>query len=131
MTGLRLFLAVLVMALIGALPVMAGDGPLPLIPKAKGERCVEDSNFMRRNHMELLKHHRDETMHKGVRTTKYSLSGCFNCHAVDGADGKPVTVDDEKHFCNACHTYAAVSPDCFQCHSSTPARETHDQKASR
>ncbi|MEO5374765.1 MAG: Hdr-like menaquinol oxidoreductase cytochrome c subunit [Alphaproteobacteria bacterium] len=131
MTGLRLFLAMIVLALIGALPVMAGDGLLPTIPKARGEKCVEDAAFMRRNHMQVLKHHRDETMHQGIRTTAHSLNGCLNCHAVDGADGKPVTVANEKHFCKSCHTYAAVSPDCFQCHSSTPGPDMPDQKASR
>jgi len=32
----------------------------------------------------------------------------------------PVTVDDPQHFCRTCHDYAAVRPDCFQCHASRP-----------
>jgi hypothetical protein len=43
-----------------------------------------------------------------------------SCHAVKGADGAPVSYADENHFCRSCHSYAAVSIDCFECHKSTP-----------
>lgn len=100
------------------------DTPLPNIPKAvKGEQCVEDTDFMRKNHMELLLHQRDDTMHEGIRTKKHSLNECLVCHAVKGEDNRPVTVADPRHFCSTCHQYAAVKVDCFQCHSSTPAVE--------
>jgi predicted CXXCH cytochrome family protein len=93
---------------------------LPAIPEGLGERCVEDTDFMRRNHMELLKHQRDETVLKGVRTEQYSLKECFNCHVVYGPDAKAVTAASPAHFCRACHDYAAVSIDCFDCHASRP-----------
>lgn len=100
--------------------------PKPDIPKAaKGEQCVEDTTFMRRNHMELLMHQRDETMHKGIRTKKHSLKECFTCHVVKGDDNKPVTVADPRHFCRECHDYAAVKVDCFQCHASTPSSDAN------
>ncbi|MFN3075444.1 MAG: Hdr-like menaquinol oxidoreductase cytochrome c subunit [Alphaproteobacteria bacterium] len=120
MTGLRFVLTVLVVVLLGTTAAVAGDGPFPMIPKGKGERCVADTSFMRRNHMEMLKNHRVETMREGIRTRQYSLAGCFECHVVEGADNKPVTIRSPAHFCNACHVYAAVSPDCFDCHASTP-----------
>ncbi|MGB5291398.1 MAG: cytochrome c3 family protein [Lysobacterales bacterium] len=92
----------------------------PVIPKGLGDACVEDTDFMRRNHMELLKHQRDETTLKGVRNKQYSLTECLSCHAVNGSDAAPVTVSDPKHFCRSCHDYAAVNIDCFQCHASRP-----------
>lgn len=98
----------------------ANGVPLPVIPMGQGESCVEDTDFMRRNHMNLLKHQRDETMLNGVRGSQYSLKECIRCHAVMGADAKPVTVSDPGHFCRSCHEYAAVSIDCFQCHASRP-----------
>jgi predicted CXXCH cytochrome family protein len=94
--------------------------PLPVIPRAMGENCVEDTDFMRRNHMDMLKHQRDETMLRGVRTEQHSLRECLNCHVVKGTDSKPVTSASPKHFCRSCHDYAAVSIDCFQCHASRP-----------
>lgn len=93
--------------------------PLPAADAGAGEQCVEPVEFMRRNHMELLLHQRDETMHRGIRTKRYSLRNCINCHAVDGT-GQPVTLDDPEHFCVSCHRYAAVKLDCFQCHTGTP-----------
>jgi hypothetical protein len=120
----------LLVALIGAGSAIAGDGsgrtPRPNPPKAQGEACVRDTDFMRRNHMTLLMHQRDDTVHRGVRTknpgTKdLSLSGCISCHAAPGADGRPVSYADPGHFCRACHSYAAVSIDCFECHASRPA----------
>ena len=98
----------------------AGNTLLPVIPPGRGDACVEDTDFMRRNHMELLKHQRDETMLKGVRSEQYSLKECLSCHAVYGPDAIPVTVASSKHFCRSCHDYAAVSIDCFQCHASRP-----------
>jgi [DsrC]-trisulfide reductase subunit J len=99
----------------------AGNGGLlPVIPMGQGDSCVEDTDFMRRNHMDLLQHQRDETMKEGIRGKPYSLKECLSCHAVNGPDAIPVTVSSPKHFCRSCHDYAAVSIDCFQCHASRP-----------
>jgi predicted CXXCH cytochrome family protein len=110
--------------------VVADEGPdslLPVIPAGQGDSCVKDTGFMRRNHMELLKHQRDETMLRGVRTEQFSLQGCLSCHVVYGADAVAVTVASPEHFCRSCHDYAAVSIDCFQCHASRPGE--HDVNA--
>ena len=99
----------------------AASGTLtPVIPLGQGESCVEDTDFMRRNHMNLLKHQRNETMLKGVRSPQHSLKGCINCHVVMGPEAKPVTAASPDHFCRSCHDFAAVSIDCFQCHASRP-----------
>ena len=99
----------------------AGNGGLlPVIPMGQGDNCVEDTDFMRRNHMDLLEHQRDETMKEGIRGKPYSLKECLGCHAVNGPDAIPVTVSSPQHFCRSCHDYAAVSIDCFQCHASRP-----------
>lgn len=99
---------------------LASGVPMPVIPMGQGDTCVEDTDFMRRNHMDMLKHQRDETMLKGVRDEQYSLKECIACHAVNGPDSKPVTGSSPQHFCRSCHDYAAVSIDCFQCHASRP-----------
>jgi hypothetical protein len=110
--------------LIAFLPLAsasAGDSvPKPLIQKGQGEQCVEDTDFMRRNHMKVLDHHRDKTMREGIRTKQHSLKNCIDCHATPDASGQR-TVLGKDHFCQSCHTYAAVQVDCFQCHSSKPA----------
>ena len=49
---------------------------------AQGDKCVEPTDEMRRNHMNLLLHQRDQTMHKGIRTVKHSLKNCVDCHAT-------------------------------------------------
>ena len=116
----RLAYAVMAVGLISLTAYAAG--PLPEIPKGKGEKCVEDTEFMRSNHMELLLHQRDETMHQGIRTKKHSLKECISCHAVNGADNQPVSVANPKHFCRVCHDYASVQIDCFECHASKPGK---------
>lgn len=93
---------------------------LPKPARGQGDKCVEDTDWMRRNHMAVLNHQRDDTVHDGIRTERFSLKGCIDCHAVKGADGKPVTVASEKHFCRTCHDYVAVRVDCFDCHASRP-----------
>jgi len=90
-------------------------GPTIVIDKVRaGERCVEDTAFMRKNHMKLLMHQRDETMHKGIRTEQHSLKKCVSCHASAKDDR---VVGSDEHFCQSCHTYAAVKLDCWECHA--------------
>ncbi len=115
-------LATLLMVAVLALPSGAAGEPawLPKPARGQGEKCVADTDWMRRNHMTVLNHQRDETVHDGIRTKRFSLKGCIECHAVKVADGKPVTVASEKHFCRTCHDYAAVRVDCFECHASRP-----------
>ena len=90
---------------------------LPVIKIEKGEACVAPTGEMRRDHMKMLFHQRDRTLRQGLREPRFSLKGCVDCHAsretgsVLGKDG----------FCSSCHAYAAVSIDCFECH--TPAQQ--------
>ena len=87
---------------------------------AQLDSCVEPTEFMRRNHMEVIEHQRDETVHGGIRSTKHSLAGCVECHVSYAADSKPVPVTAEGQFCFACHEFTAVGMDCFGCHASVP-----------
>jgi hypothetical protein len=70
--------------------------------------------------MDMLKHQREETMRRGIRTKRYSLKECVACHTVPGPGGRPVTAQSPQHFCSSCHNYAAVRIDCFECHASRP-----------
>ncbi len=115
-----LFLAVVALVSMVTMTVAVSDVPRPDIPRGQGEHCVEDTDFMRRNHMTLLMRQRDETVLKGVRSKQHSLKECISCHVVHGSDAKPVTASSPKHFCRSCHDYAAVKIDCFQCHASRP-----------
>jgi hypothetical protein len=88
------------------------------------ESCVAPTDLMRRNHMDFLKHGRDDTVRDGKRGIEYSLSECIDCHASKNAQGVSVPVTDEGEFCQACHGYVAVSPACFQCHRTTPGAQS-------
>ena len=105
-----------------ALAVQAGGSTfvIPGSQAAKAQRCVDPTDFMRRNHMEVIKHQRDATVHEGIRSTKHSLAGCIACHVAPGPSGQPVPVNDERQFCGACHEFAAVRLNCFDCHATVP-----------
>jgi len=104
--------------------VWASETTAPNIPKGMGEQCVAPVDEMRRNHMEMLKHQRDDTMHRGIRPQNAgSLKGCIACHAQKDDDGVYIPINAPGQFCNACHSYAAVSTDCFQCHATKPRNE--------
>jgi len=92
----------------------------PLIPKAHGERCVAETDFMRRNHMDLIIHQRDDTVVRGIRDEPFSLVECVDCHAQKDANNKPIRVDAKEQFCASCHDYVAVKIDCFGCHAAVP-----------
>ncbi|MFE8035354.1 sulfur reduction protein DsrJ [Thiohalocapsa marina] len=89
--------------------------------KAAGlENCVEPTEYMRRNHMELIRHQRDATVHDGIRSTKHSLAGCVSCHAGVDDRQQPIPINADGQFCEACHDYTAVTLNCFDCHATIP-----------
>lgn len=94
----------------------------PLIePASKGSQCVEPVADMRRNHMDYLKHQRDDTLRGGVRGAKYSLKACIECHASTTTQSVAAA---PTNFCVSCHSYAAVKIDCFECHATQAVKST-------
>lgn len=115
-----------ILVAVAAAAALAGSGErapgrvaLPVVRIEQGESCVAPVEEMRRNHMKMLFHQRDRTMREGVRTTRFSLKNCVDCHA----SRKTGSVLGEEGFCSSCHAYASVRIDCFECH--TPMRRTH------
>ncbi len=104
----------------------ASFDPTVGVYKGKGDKCVRPTEFMRRNHMQLILHQRDVTMHEGIRTPTYLLTNCIDCHA----DPKTHSVLGQHGFCQSCHVYAAVTIDCFSCHSPSPENSDQIRKAS-
>lgn len=88
----------------------------PKLDIGKGGQCVKDPQWMRKNHMHLLKHERDEILRKGIREQNTGLKNCIECHASLKDDS---VIAREDSFCVACHKYEAVKIDCFECHSGT------------
>ncbi len=94
---------------------VAAEANTPKLDIGMGGQCVKDTQWMRKNHMHLLKHQRDETVRKGIRSDQDSLKNCIECHAST-KDDSVIARDDS--FCVGCHRYAAVHIDCFECHAS-------------
>jgi hypothetical protein len=107
--------AILFILLFAMAPAWAGSSIAPKLDIGKGGSCVDDPKFMRKNHMKMIVHQRDETMRQGIRGGKYSLAECVNCHASKKDNN---VLGSSEHFCQGCHEYAAVKIDCFECHSS-------------
>jgi len=105
------------------LPMPSTRVPLPVITKGKGPQCVEPTDVMRRDHMKFLVHQRNATVRQGIRTKKYSLTGCIACHVQRDAQGQAIPINAPGQFCEACHRYTAVRMDCFACHATTPDQQ--------
>ena len=122
--------ALVLVALLVALAVLnnvfdapADEGvPMPVIARGQGDSCVEDTEFMRRNHMTLLQHEHGESRSQDTPSEGHTVKECVDCHAVMGPKGRPVTADSPEHFCRSCHDYVAVKIDCFDCHRSRGRR---------
>ena len=120
---LRITFVLTALALL--IPATGSAGtPLPVIhePEGEGVKCVEDEDVMRRDHMKFILHQRDETMHRGIRTSKYSLAECIDCHVEPDENGHIASIETKEHFCNACHEYTGVTIDCFECHADRPQK---------
>ena len=83
----------------------AYKGGPPQLEKAKGDACIRPTEWMRRNHMDFLKHRRAETVREGLRIRSESLLKCAECH------------QSHEKFCDQCHSYVSAAPDCFECHA--------------
>jgi len=106
----------LLAALVLALPfqVHAGEVAKPAVKiENPGTQCVAPAEEMRRNHMEMLQHQRNRTLRLGERGAKVSLNGCIECHA---SKSNGSVIGGKDNFCEACHAYAAVKLDCWDCH---------------
>jgi len=118
---------ILSLMLVSLLGLNACDSEPPTLMKAAQQfesDEIRDQHiaYMRINHMDALKHKRDETMYKGIRTEKYSINACINCHVPESYNGKVLRHTDQEHFCTTCHTYVAAQLDCFECHVDHPMK---------
>lgn len=123
---LRKFI-ILSLMLVSLLGINACDSEPPALMKATKQFKSDEIRdqhiaYMRKNHMDALKHKRDETMYKGIRTKKHSINACINCHVPESYKGKVLRHTDQEHFCTTCHTYVAAKLDCFECHVDHPVK---------
>jgi len=79
----------------------------------KDRTCVESKEYMRANHMLLLGEWRDEVVRdanrdyvnsKGKKYLASLSNNCMECHS------------NKSQFCDQCHNYVAVVPNCWGCH---------------
>jgi hypothetical protein len=114
--GLAIFVILITFPFWGRLA--AGDalpGRAELEYPANEEACVEDTEYMRASHMDLLNQWRDELVRDGNTEEHVSPTGqpfqksltktCLSCH------------EDRDAFCTRCHDYADVQPTCWECHT--------------
>ena len=118
-------IAAWIMAAVLAAAAFADDGEkrarrvvMPVVKIEKGEACVAPTEAMRRDHTKMLLHQRDRAMRQGLREARFSLKNCIECLARQDTG----SVLGKEGFCSSCHAYAAVSIDCFECH--TPLRQS-------
>ena len=83
-------------------------------PPNGSQQCVEETEYMRASHMDLLNGWRDDVVRTGARDYSSALTGrtfdmslsrtCMDCHS------------NKADFCDRCHDYLAVDPYCWDCH---------------
>ena len=113
---------------VSLLGLSACDSEPPTLMKASKQfesDEIRDKHVahMRKNHMDELMHKRDETVYDGIRTKKYSLNACINCHVPEQHNGEVLRHTNPEHFCSTCHGYVAAKLDCFQCHVDHPVKQ--------
>lgn len=124
-----LFALLAVFASVGVVARSAADNstPRPVLPKAQGETCVEPVETMRALHGAILAATNGSSSTSSL--PKHELSECVACHAQRDKAGAYIPVDAPGQFCQSCHSYSAVSINCFSCHASTPKAGVSKQSA--
>ena len=96
--------------------IVTGAGPAPKLelPPGGQKQCVEATEYMRKNHVDLLIRWRDWVVRDGDLDyiasdgKQYTISltlTCLKCHS------------NKDKFCDRCHDYLRVSPRCWDCHN--------------
>jgi hypothetical protein len=86
----------------------------PEIRALEVKKCIEDTEYMRAKHMKLLADWKVSVVREGNRV--YAASDgreylmcieetCLDCHS------------NKEEFCDVCHEYAGVEPNCWSCHN--------------
>jgi len=125
--AVKFVVAALLLGAVALVNASGADGAAKGVPgTAKADSlkaCVRPTDWMRRNHMELIKHARDQAVRQGIRVKEESLANCIDCHARKDGAGHYVPVDRGEEFCNGCHAYVGEHLPCFQCHATVPSAE--------
>lgn len=79
------------------------EEPFLQMPDPMYKNCVEETEYMRYHHWELLRGLREEVVRYGKRGD-VGLHMCKDCHT------------SREQFCNKCHDATSLKPDCFGCH---------------
>ncbi len=103
----------------------AGPLPKPELPPGGEKECVASAKVMRDTHMQLLNEWRDDVLRNSDRVAltvggkeyrKGLQMACMECHS------------NKEKFCDTCHDYVAVTPDCWTCHL-TPVEAASKKEA--
>jgi hypothetical protein len=95
---------------------VTSQAPVLAVP-AQAKQCVAPVQYMREAHMKLLLDWRDQAVRQGQRRfvaadgRTYTIALTPTC--LEQCHGK------KAEFCDRCHNYAAVAPDCWNCHLDT------------
>lgn len=114
MIGLFIFLGLI------TLPIwyVMASGEAAYVPEpeivTEEKECIEPTHYMRDKHTDLLSDWRESVIRHGTRNyvasdnQEYNMSltdTCMDCHS------------NKAEFCDRCHDYVAVKPDCWDCHN--------------
>jgi len=125
----KIIIGILIFLGLALSPYFYNFATRPAAPKlvvgTQEKQCVESIPYMKSSHMKLLDTWRDEVVREGKRMYK-SSSGkeyvmslqntCMKCHTT------------KTQFCDRCHNYLDVSPNCWDCHLSPKEQQ---QQAAR
>jgi len=117
--GLAIFFGLVISPILPNLgKIVAAPSPkldTPAIQKLaeKERQCVMPTPYMRANHMQMLIDWREGVVRNGNREfinpggKKFTVSlsnTCMECHS------------NKTQFCDQCHNFVAVTPNCWGCH---------------
>ena len=120
----KVFIGILIFLVLLTFPFWYGKGravpslqlkiDTPEIARLAEKKCLEPTAYMRASHMELIDSWREAVVREGQRyyvtssgkNVSMSLSqSCLGCHS------------NKEQFCDTCHNYAGVKPNCWSCHN--------------
>jgi len=108
LAAIAVILLPVILSVVGRVFALGPTVPEPFLepPDTTEKTCVRGKtrDWMRFQHMNLLKEIRNDAVRDGRRDPEVSFDKCTDCHK------------SRKHFCDRCHDQVNLTPDCFDCH---------------
>jgi hypothetical protein len=114
--GVILFLGILFSPFLYSVGSGQAAAKPDIVLPTQSKQCVEPVEYMKDHHMQLLIQWRDDVVRNGGRIYVASDGKQYE-ESLTGTCLSSKCHSNKAEFCDRCHDYSNVQPNCWNCHT--------------